>query len=79
MFLLKNQPVSYGQGKQFLIYLSTADNNSELAKLSGRQPSNLSRTLKTMERYGIVELRKKAKAIKPIAKATAFNIQYGMT
>jgi predicted transcriptional regulator len=28
----------------------------ELAKLSGRQKSNLSRTLKTMERYGIVRL-----------------------
>ena len=48
----------------------------ELAELSGRKNSNLSRTLKTMERYGIVELKKKAKTIKPIAKATAFNIQY---
>jgi predicted transcriptional regulator len=28
----------------------------ELATLSGRKTSNLSRTLKTMERYGIVEL-----------------------
>ena len=49
---------------------------TELAEISGRQTSNLSRTLKTMERYGIVELQKKAKSIKPIAKATAFNIQY---
>lgn len=48
----------------------------ELAKLSGRQSSNLSRTLKTMERYGIVELRKEAKHVIPIAKATVFNIQY---
>ena len=30
----------------------------ELARLSGRQTSNLSRTLKTMEKYGIVELKK---------------------
>ncbi len=28
----------------------------ELAKASGRAPSNLSRTLRTMERYGLVEL-----------------------
>ena len=33
---------------------------SELASLSGRAKSNLSRTLKTMERYGLVELRKGA-------------------
>ena len=30
---------------------------SELAALSGRAKSNLSRTLKTMERYGLVELK----------------------
>lgn len=29
---------------------------TELAELSGRQKSNLSRTLKTLERYGIVKL-----------------------
>lgn len=31
---------------------------TELAKLSGREISNLSRTLKTMERYGIVRLNR---------------------
>ena len=30
---------------------------TELAMLSGRNKSNLSRTLKTMSRYGLVELR----------------------
>jgi predicted transcriptional regulator len=30
---------------------------AELARLSGRQPSNLSRTLSTMEKYGIVRIR----------------------
>ena len=29
---------------------------TELAKMAGRSPSNLSRTLKTMSRYGLVEL-----------------------
>jgi predicted transcriptional regulator len=33
---------------------------SELAELTGRKLSNLSRTLKTMERYGLVVLRKAA-------------------
>jgi predicted transcriptional regulator len=31
---------------------------TELAKLTGREKSNLSRTLKTMERYGIVKLER---------------------
>ncbi|MGO9305197.1 MAG: MarR family transcriptional regulator [Candidatus Korobacteraceae bacterium] len=34
---------------------------SDLAELTGRKKSNLSRTLKTMERYGIVKLERKAK------------------
>ena len=31
---------------------------TELAEMAGRHPSNLSRTLKTMSQYGIVELRR---------------------
>ena len=33
---------------------------SDLAELTGRKKSNLSRTLKTMERYGIVTLERRA-------------------
>ena len=33
---------------------------SDLAELTGRKKSNLSSTLKTMERYGIVKLERKA-------------------
>ena len=47
---------------------------TELADASGRQASNLSRTLKMMESYGFVELKKKNKTIKPVAKATEFEI-----
>src|SRR5271165_6356958 len=32
---------------------------SDLAQMTGRKTSNLSRTLKTMERYGIVKLERK--------------------
>jgi predicted transcriptional regulator len=39
---------------------------TELAHLSGRQKSNLSRTLKMMERYGLVKLqRQKSGEIRP--------------
>jgi predicted transcriptional regulator len=34
------------------------DSLEELAERTGRAPSNLSRTLRTMERYGFVELHK---------------------
>lgn len=47
----------------------------ELAELSGRKASNLSRTLKTFERYGIVELKKESKLVRPIVKATNFRIE----
>lgn len=47
---------------------------TELANAAGRQPSNLSRTLKTMAHYGFVELRKENRSVKPIVKATEFEI-----
>lgn len=48
----------------------------ELAELSGRQVSNLSRTLKTLERYGIVKLNHENRAVRPTAEATEFTIYY---
>jgi len=47
----------------------------ELAEISGRQPSNLGRTLKTFERYGFIKMEKNAKTKKPIAKAVDFDIR----
>ena len=48
---------------------------AELSVLSGRQPSNVSRTLKTLERYGIVETKKHNRSKQPIVKALDFDIQ----
>lgn len=48
----------------------------ELAMLAKRKPGNLSRTLNTMARYGIIEMKKIGKSSRPIAKALDFNIQY---
>ncbi len=47
---------------------------SSLAAATGRRPGNLSRTLKTMSNYGIVEMRREKKLVRPIAKATEFQI-----
>ena len=47
---------------------------SVLAEVTGRKPSNLSRTLKTMSNYGIVELKRERNQVRPVAKATEFRI-----
>lgn len=47
---------------------------SALAQVTGRKPGNLSRTLKTMSNYGIVELRRERNQVRPVAKATEFHI-----
>lgn len=47
----------------------------ELEFLTGRKSSNLSRTLKTMQVYGIVTLKKERKNVRPIVKANKFKIQ----
>jgi predicted transcriptional regulator len=44
-----------------IIAESTPESLARLAELSGRKKSNLSRTLKTMERYGFVHLTRGAR------------------
>ncbi len=51
------------------------ENIKELAKISGRQPSNLSRTLKTFEQYGFVTMEKTARSKRPVSKPVKFDIQ----
>ena len=60
--ILKEQPKSLG----------------ELEALTGRAKSNLSRTLKTLERYGIVELHKENNALVPTVKVTHFQVEFGL-
>ena len=50
----------------------------ELAQASGRQPGNLSRTLKTLARYGIVDLVKQNGTVKPVVKVTDFKVEFGL-
>ncbi|EIC20468.1 hypothetical protein Thi970DRAFT_04105 [Thiorhodovibrio frisius] len=51
---------------------------AELETLSHRKKSNLSRTLKTLERYGIVELPKHGSKLVPKVKATDFRVEFGL-
>ena len=51
----------------------------ELEFMTGRKSSNLSRTLKTMERYGIVELLKQKKTVIPKVNVTDFTVEFGLS
>ncbi len=57
-----------------LIQDQMPDSISTLAELSGRRQSNLSRTLKTMSHYGLVEMKRENHRIRPIVKSTEFHI-----
>ncbi|CAN2040306.1 Transcriptional regulator [Candidatus Magnetomoraceae bacterium gMMP-15] len=51
---------------------------TELEKITHRKKSNLSRTLKTLENYGIVELSRIKGKIMPKVKATDFRVEFGL-
>lgn len=57
-----------------IIFENKPHSINELSELTGRQTSNLSRTLKTLSSYGFVKLEKHQKSIHPIAMATEFNV-----
>ena len=50
------------------------DSMAVLARATGRQPGNLSRTLKTMSRYGLVDLQREKTHVRPVVTATEFRI-----
>ena len=45
-----------------------------LAKTTGRQLGNLSRTLRTMSSHGLVDLQRDKTQVRPVVKATGFRI-----
>lgn len=57
-----------------IIQKQKPDNLTQLACFTGRKISNLSRTLKNMEQYGLVELKKENRSIKPMVRCTAFEL-----
>jgi len=57
-----------------IIQEANPDSIKSLAAITGRKPGNLSRTLKTMANYGLVEMRREKNHVRPIAEATEFRI-----
>jgi predicted transcriptional regulator len=45
-----------------------------LSDLTGRKSQEVSKVLQRLARYGIVEFRKESRALKPIVKATEFQV-----
>lgn len=66
-----------GQNQQLLRIIrdSTPGSLTELEKASGRRKSNLSRTLKTLSNYGIVDLIREKGSVRPVVKATEFTVE----
>ena len=50
----------------------------ELAALSGRKKSNLSRTLKMLEDHGIVALERQDRRLVPRVTVTDFQVEFGL-
>jgi len=48
---------------------------AELESISGRKKSNLSRTLKTLSNYGIVDLVRTKGMVRPVVNATDFKVE----
>lgn len=48
---------------------------AELAAMTGRKPNNVSRTINTMKKYGLVEVKEINRRRQPVAIGTEFLIQ----
>jgi predicted transcriptional regulator len=66
-----------GQNQKLLRLINESHPASltELETLSGRKKSNLSRTLKTLSNYGIVDLVREKGAVRPVVNATDFQVE----
>ena len=62
-----------------LIIDQEPDSIKELAKAAGRKSNNVSRTLKTLKRYGIVDLIPHKRTVKPVVLITDFTVEFGLS
>lgn len=88
----KNEPKVWFESVKSMAQVLSSDNQellktiiqkkpgsiSDLERMTSRKKSNLSRTLKTLERYGVVKLKREHGKLIPEVKATDFNIQFGL-
>lgn len=79
---LRSMAEALSSDNQDLLRLITEKNPqslAELEQLSGRKKSNLSRTLKMLEGYGIVAVKRQDQRMIPSVKATDFKVEFGLS
>jgi predicted transcriptional regulator len=79
---VKSMAQVLGNENQELLKLIIKHNPHSLAdleRISHRKKSNLSRTLKTLEKYGIVALSRYQGKIVPKVMATDFRVEFGLS
>lgn len=59
-----------------VIRQSKPNSINELAQLTGRKQGNLSRTLKTMSRYGLVRMEKNQRSLRPVVLADSYQLSF---
>jgi predicted transcriptional regulator len=88
----KNEPKIWFESLQSMAQVLSSENQQllriiieqkpaslkDLEIATGRKRSNLSRTLKTMSQYGIVDLVKQKKTVMPVVRATDFKVEFGL-
>jgi predicted transcriptional regulator len=57
-----------------VIRLAKPESISQLSDLTGRKQGNLSRTLKTMSRYGLVKMERHHRFVRPVAQGERYQI-----
>jgi len=62
-----------------LIIDQEPDSIKQLAEAAGRKSNNVSRTLKTLKRYGIVDLIPHKRTVKPVVLITDFTVEFGLS
>lgn len=66
------------QGLLRVILKHEPESLKELAELTGRQVSNLSRSLSNMENIGLVKLTRNGRRVRPRVVGTDFRIEFGL-
>lgn len=61
-----------------IIFEAEPESISHLAALSGRSQGNLTRTIKTLQRYGLVRLETSGRRKQPVAVANRFELDFGV-
>lgn len=78
---LRSMAEALSSDNQELLRLIAENNPQSLAELetiSGRKKSNLSRTLKMLEGYGIISVKRKEQRLIPRVTATDFKVEFGL-